>query len=354
MKNKTIVSSSPHLHDATNVKYVMWHVVIALMPALIAGIIFFGFSALTITIYSVIAAVTTEALIQKLRKKPITVSDGSAVITGILIAFNVHANSSWWLVVVGSIFAIAIGKHAFGGLGYNIVNPALLGRAFLLASWPTRMTAGWPKTQFGELSGITIDNIPAVAKELVSHATPLGVANMLRDPEYVTSIGADNVYSVFTHLTNFSTLNNLFWGNIGQCIGEISAFALLLGAIYLLLLNIIEWRIPAFYIGTVFVLTYFFGGIDGFMSAPITIPLFHILSGGLLLGAFFMATDMVTSPITKKGRIIFGIGAGIITVVIRLYGGYPEGVSYAILIMNLFVPLIDKFTSPKPFGEVKA
>jgi len=254
---------------------------------------------------------------------------------------------------VGSAFAIAIGKHAFGGLGFNIVNPALLARAFLLASWPTRMTSGWAATKFGQISGMNLENVPEKAMELVSKATPLGVANMLRNKDVVTTIGYDNAHSIYTHLTDYTTLTNLFWGNIGQCIGEISAFALLLGALYLLILNIIEWRIPAFYIGTVFVLVYIFGGIDGIMTAPLTFPLFHILSGGLFLGAFFMATDMVTTPITKNGRMIFGIGAGVLTVVIRLIGGYPEGVSYAILIMNLFVPLIDKYTRPKPFGEVK-
>ncbi|HOE91048.1 MAG TPA: RnfABCDGE type electron transport complex subunit D [Candidatus Cloacimonadota bacterium] len=353
MKDKTIVSSSPHLHDVTNVKFVMWNVVIALLPALVAGIIYFGFRALELTIYGVATAVITEALIQKLRKKPITVTDGSAVITGMLVAFNVHANVPWWIVVVGSAFAIAIGKHAFGGLGFNIVNPALLARAFLLASWPTRMTSGWAATKFGQISGMNLENVPEKAMELVSKATPLGVANMLRNKDVVTTIGYDNAHSIYTHLTDYTTLTNLFWGNIGQCIGEISAFALLLGALYLLILNIIEWRIPAFYIGTVFVLVYIFGGIDGIMTAPLTFPLFHILSGGLFLGAFFMATDMVTTPITKNGRMIFGIGAGVLTVVIRLIGGYPEGVSYAILIMNLFVPLIDKYTRPKPFGEVK-
>ncbi|HPK40576.1 MAG TPA: RnfABCDGE type electron transport complex subunit D, partial [Candidatus Cloacimonadota bacterium] len=205
MKDKTIVSSSPHLHDVTNVKFVMWNVVIALLPALVAGIIYFGFRALELTIYGVATAVITEALIQKLRKKPITVTDGSAVITGMLVAFNVHANVPWWIVVVGSAFAIAIGKHAFGGLGFNIVNPALLARAFLLASWPTRMTSGWAATKFGQISGMNLENVPEKAMELVSKATPLGVANMLRNKDVVTTIGYDNAHSIYTHLTDYTT-----------------------------------------------------------------------------------------------------------------------------------------------------
>lgn len=353
MESKLIVSSSPHLHDRSSVSYVMWNVVIALLPALIAGVIFFGFKALSLTIYCVIAAVLTEALIQKLRNKEITIKDGSAVVTGMLLAFCLNAGSPWWLGVIGAIFAVAIGKQAFGGLGHNIVNPALLGRAFLLASWPTLVTSGWISTKFGQTSGLNLANIPQQAQTLVTSATPLGVAKMLRNPDVVATIGIDNAKNIFTQLTDYSTLMNLFWGNIGGCLGEVSTFALLIGALYLLCLHIIEWRIPVFYIGTVFVLTYIFGGLNGAFSASMALPLFHILAGGLILGAFFMATDLVTSPVTKKGRIIFAVGAGILCTVIRLIGGFPEGCCYSILIMNLFVPLIDRWTMPKAFGEVK-
>lgn len=355
MDKKFIVTSSPHLHDKSSVSFVMWNVVIALLPALLAGIIFFGFRALSLTIYAVIAAVLTEALIQKLRKKEITVNDGSAVLTGMLVAFNIHSASAWWLPVIGSVFAIAIGKHAFGGLGHNIVNPALLGRAFLLASWPTQVTSGWVATKFNSISGIAVENVHTNAVQLVTSATPLGVAKLLRNPDIVTNIGGQTIANdVFSHLTDYSTLMNLFWGNVGGCIGEVSALALLIGALYLLSLHIIDWRIPTSYIGTVFVLSYIFGGLNGPFSASVFLPIFHILSGGLMLGAFFMATDMVTSPVTKTGRIYFGMGAGIILVVIRLVGGYPEGCSYSILIMNLFVPLIDRLTMPRAFGEVKS
>lgn len=342
------VSASPHLKQNISVKSVMWQVVIALVPALIAAIILFGFQALFLTLYGVAAAVFTEALIQKWRKVPITIQDGSAVVTGVLVAFNINVSAPWWIPVVGSVFAIAIGKQVFGGLGYNIFNPALLGRAFLVASWPTIMTGGWIKTKLGSINGLT--NLPANISESITSATPLGVAKALRD---TTQISAENADLVMNKLADMSTISNAFWGNIGGVIGEVSAAALLIGAAFLALKRIIEWRIPVFYIGTVFVLVYVFGGINGLFSASILLPVFHIFTGGLILGAFFMATDMVTTPVTKRGRIIFGLGCGILTVVIRLVGGYPEGVSYSILLMNIAVPLIDKYTIPKTFGEVK-
>ncbi|MCD4796089.1 MAG: RnfABCDGE type electron transport complex subunit D [Candidatus Cloacimonetes bacterium] len=349
------VSASPHLKQRISVPSVMWQVALALMPALLAGIFFFGMQSLYLTIYAVAAAVITEAAIQKLRKVPITITDGSAVVTGILIAFNINTSSPWWLPVIGSVFAIAIGKQIFGGLGYNIFNPALLGRAFLVASWPTLMTSGWkatsPLSNIFESSINGLKNLPSNVPEVITSATPLGVAKALRD---TTQIGSDMAETVMNSLSNSDTIQNLFWGNVGGVIGEVSAAALLIGAAYLAYKHIIEWRIPISYIGTVFILTYIFGGINGLFSASILLPVFHIFSGGLILGAFFMATDMVTSPVTKRGRIIFGMGCGILTVVIRLVGGYPEGVSYSILLMNITVPLIDRYTLPKIFGEVRA
>ena len=351
------VSASPHIHQPISVKKVMWNVVIALLPALVVATVLFGYRALTLTVYGVIAAVVTEAIIQKLRRKEITVTDGSAVITGILVAFNIHAGAPWWLPVLGSVFAIAIGKHVFGGLGHNPFNPALLGRIFLVVSWPTLTTTGWPRNTFGAMSGIAsnISNIPAV-NSLITSATPLAVVKSLRDPLFVASIREyiPNAPQILMgDVANLNTLQNVFWGNISGCLGEVSAAALLLGAIYLAWKRIIEWRIPVSFIGTVFLLTFLFGGIDGIFSASILLPFFHIFTGGIMLGAFFMATDMVTSPLTKTGRIYFGIGCGLLTTVIRLYGGFPEGVSFAILLMNLLVPLIDKYTLPKAFGEVK-
>lgn len=354
MSDVYAVSAAPHIKQNISVSSVMWQVVIALTPALLAGIFFFGIHSLLLTLYAIVAAVGTEALIQKLRKVPVTVSDGSAVVTGILIAFNINVASPWWLPVVGAVFAIAIGKQIFGGLGFNVFNPALLGRAFMVASWPTLMTAGWTKTtplsHIFESSINGLKDLPANVPDVITSATPLGVAKALRD---TTQISRDMAEIVMNNLASTDTIQNAFWGNVGGVIGEVSAAALLIGAAYLAYKHIIEWRIPISYIGTVFVLTYIFGGINGLFSASIMLPVFHIFSGGLILGAFFMATDMVTSPVTKKGRIIFGIGCGVLTVVIRLVGGYPEGVSYSILLMNIAVPLIDKYTPPRIFGEVR-
>ncbi|PID27882.1 MAG: electron transporter RnfD [Candidatus Cloacimonadota bacterium] len=348
MNNKFVVSAAPHMHEPISVKSVMWQVVIALLPAQAVACVFFGMNSLFLTLYAVIAAVCTEALIQKLRKKEITVKDGSAVVTGMLVAFNIHAASPWWLPAVGAVFAIGIGKQVFGGLGHNPFNPALLARAFMVASWPSLTTAGWVPALKKSINGISqnIDNLP----EIVTSATPLAVAKALRNPDVIAPELREMVAG---KLFAWDTVSNLFWGNTGGVTGEVSAAALLLGAAFLSLRHIIEWRIPVSYIGTAALLAWLFGGVNGFMSASLAVPVFHIFAGGLILGAFFMATDMVTSPVTKRGRIYFGIGCGIITMVIRLVGGYPEGVSYSILLMNMAVPLIDRFTVPKFFGERK-
>ncbi|MDD3536255.1 MAG: RnfABCDGE type electron transport complex subunit D [Candidatus Cloacimonetes bacterium] len=365
MKDKYLVSAAPHVHDGSSIKNVMWNVVLALVPALVFAVYYWGLRALMLSLTGALSAVIAEALIQKWRKVPITVHDGSAFLTGLLLAFNIHVGAPIWLPMVGAVFAIGVGKQVFGGLGNNPVNPALLGRAFLLASWPTRMTAGWVAAKGGAISGINnlsriatdLPSLSPKAYELLTGATPLNVAKTLRDTSFVAEInakagGLELGSRILSSLTEMETLKSLFWGNIGGCIGEVSAFALLLGAAYLLVRNIIEWRIPLFYIGTVFVLSFFFGGI-GENGTSLMLPFFHIFAGGLLLGAFFMATDYTTTPYTKTGRIIFGIGCGLLTIVIRLVGGYPEGVSYSILLMNVFTPLIDKLTMPKSFGKVK-
>ncbi len=366
MENKVIVSPAPHLHDKTSVPWVMWQVVIALIPALAAAVYFFGWNALYLTLLGAFSAVATEALIQKLRKVPIEVADGSAFLTGLLVAYNINAGAPWWFPVMGAVFAIAVGKQVFGGLGHNPVNPALLGRAFLLASWPTLITAGWVKTRFGSINGIDVSSltpnlqtVSSKAYELVTSATPLNVIKTLRDSSFVNSLTTNLTDShniandIYQQLCNMDTIKNLFWGNIGGSLGEVSVIALLIGAAYLLYLNIIEWRIPFFYILTVFVLTLLTGGVKGMDANYLMLPLVSIFSGGLILGAFYMATDYTTSPITKNGRIIFAIGCGLLTVVIRKVGGFPEGVCYSILLMNVATPLIDRFTIPKPFGEVK-
>ncbi len=350
MNKGYVVSASPHLHDKNSVASVMWQVAIALVPALIASVIIFGINALFLTLYGIIAACLTEAAIQKFRKLPVTIADGSAVVTGMLVSFNINVASPWWLPVVGSVFAIAIGKQVFGGLGHNPMNPALLGRAFLVASWPTLTTAGWTATKFESISGINPAGLTEKVSNLVTSATPLGVVKALRD---TTQVSQEVAYNAMNQITGMDTLSNLFWGNIGGVIGEVSVAALLIGAAYLAFKRIIEWRIPVSYIVTVFVLAYIFGGVKGPFSGTFSIGLYHVFAGGLILGAFFMATDMVTSPVTKKGRLIFGFGCGLLTIIIRFVGGYPEGVSYSILLMNIAVPLIDRFTVPKAFGEVR-
>jgi electron transport complex protein RnfD len=340
---KLLLSVSPHIRTKTDVQTVMYSVIIALIPAMAWGVYAYGLRALWLTLTSVTAAVLSEALCQKVRGRPVTIHDGSAIITGILLAFNVPPGVPYWLVVVGSAFGIIIGKHVFGGLGYNIFNPALLGRALLMASWPVYMTTKWVTPKLGTLSGI----------DAITTATPLNVLKeahrVLADPTSLPEAIEQARLGVF-QLYSYKGLVNLFWGNIGGCIGEVSVAFLLLGALYLFLKRIIDWRIPLTYVGTVAVLGYVFGGAKGFFTGDV---LFQVMSGGLILGAFYMATDMVTSPITHRGRIIFGLGCGVLTVIIRAFGGYPEGVSYSILIMNMTVPLVDHWTAPRKFGFVR-
>lgn len=310
MDNKLIASSSPHIRSDETISRIMLDVIIALLPATLASIYFFRLNAFMLIALSVVSAVATEAIFQKARKKPITINDLSAVVTGLLVAFNIPASAPWWIPVIGSAFAIAIVKQFFGGLGHNFMNPALAARAMLLASWPTIMT-DW----------VT----PGV--DAMTTATPLAILKGQAEG-------------------TLPSLTDMLLGNIGGSLGETSAILLIIGGIYLLYRGVINWRIPFTYIGTVAVIMLVFGG--GLENTA-----YHLLAGGLMLGAFFMATDYASSPVTKKGQIIFGIGAGLLTAIIRLKGGYPEGVSYSILLMNVAAPLIDKYTSPKVFGEVK-
>lgn len=315
---KIIVSTSPHIKSSESVPKIMWSVNLSLLPAAILAVYFFGLRALWIMIAGIVTAVLTEAIIQKLSKQEVTIKDGSAFLTGLLLSFNVSSGVPLWIPVVGSFVAIAIAKLVFGGLGCNIFNPALIGRAFLLAAWPVQMT-----TWLAPFSAKTT-------------ATPLGVMK-LEGPQALMDNFGGSMNSVY---------GNLFLGNVGGCLGEVSAIALLMGALYLIYKKYINWQLPVYYVGTVALLSWIFGGATLFTGDP----LFHILSGGLILGAFFMATDMVTCPITVKGQIVFAIGAGIILTVIRIYGGYPEGCSYSILIMNAATPLIDRYFKPKKYG----
>ncbi len=316
-EGKLIATSSPHLRSEESVQRIMLDVIIALIPAFIGSIYFFGINAFKLVLISVISSVAFEALIQKVFNKPITINDLSAVITGILLAFNLPPTAPWWIPVVGSAFAIIIVKQFFGGLGSNFMNPALAARAMLLTSWPTIMT-----------------NFVGTDPDVITQATPLSILKT------ISETGTSNAG------VNLPELKELFVGNIGGCIGETSALLLLVGAIYLLIRGVINWRIPTAYIVTTFIMLLLFGvGIE-------YVP-YHLLSGGLILGAFFMATDYSSSPVTPKGQIIFGVGAGFLTALIRVKGGYPEGVSYSILLMNVATPLIEKLTKPKVFGEVE-
>lgn len=304
-----IASSSPHIRSTDTTTSVMLDVLIALIPALIASMYYFGFKAMLVVALSVGSAVGTEAAIQKLTKKRVTINDLSAVVTGLLLAFNLPVSVPWWIPVIGSAVAIAIGKQVFGGLGNNFINPALAGRAFLVASWPVEMT-------FWTTPGALTDTIAA--------ATPLA---MLK-----------------TSSPALSPLSDVFLGRIPGCLGETSAILLLLGGAYLIYKKVISWRIPGTYIATVAIIALITNGFD------FTGMAYHVFGGGLMIGAIFMATDYSSSPVTPKGKIIFGIGAGVLTMLIRLYSSSAEGVSYSILFMNVATPLIEKYTAPRVFG----
>ncbi len=314
------VSSSPHIRSGITTKRIMLDVLFALVPALVCGVIYFGFRAAFITAISVASCVFFEWAWQKMMKKPVMIGDYSAAVTGVLLAFNLPVTVPWWLPVIGSLVAIIIVKQLFGGLGCNFMNPALAGRAFLLASWPVLMTRFVTPFSTGFLIGA----------DVVTSATPLALLKS----------GANS---------ELPTLVHLFLGNVGGCIGETSTLALLLGGLYLVIRRVISLRIPLSFIGTVAVLSFLFGVSD--LSA-VDNMLYNLLGGGLFLGAFFMATDYVTSPMSKSGQIAMGIGCGLITFIIRRFGGYPEGVSYAILLMNVVTPLIDRVCRPKKFGHV--
>ena len=322
-----IVSASPHVHSDRTTKKLMYDVVIALIPAFLMSLYVFGIGALLVTLVAIASCIFFEYAIQKyLLKSPVTVADGSALITGILLAFNVPSNLPLWMVVVGSLVAIGIAKLSFGGLGFNIFNPALVGRVFLLVSFPVQMTL-WPTP---------VVNNMAVA-DAVTGATTLGIIK-----EGLKFGGTMSELS-----TQLPSNNEMLLGLTGGSLGEMSALALILGGLFLILRKVITWHIPVVMLATIAVMTgiFWMGNPEHYAS-----PMIHLLSGGAILGAFYMATDLVTSPVTKKGMIIFAIGIGVITVVIRFWGAYPEGVSFAILIMNAFVPLINKFFKPRRFG----
>jgi electron transport complex protein RnfD len=306
----------------------MYDVVIALVPAFLVSLYVFGFNALIVTTAAVISCLLFEYLIQKyLMKTEVTIGDGSALITGILLAFNLPAGIPVWMVVVGSLVAIGVAKLSFGGIGYNIFNPALVGRVFLLVSFPVQMTL-WPTA---------VENNTSIV-DAVTGATTLGlIKEGVQFGETISSLSA-----------SIPSAQEMFLGITSGSLGEMSALALILGGVFLIARKVISWHIPVTVLASIAVMTGVFWWIDPEHYAN---PLIHVLSGGAILGAFYMATDLVTSPVTKKGMVIFALGIGVITVVIRLFGSYPEGISFAILIMNAFVPLINSYFKPRRFGS---
>ena len=320
MENKLIISASPHIHCGDTIRKKMAGVLIALIPYFLVILYFFGLGAFMVTLIASTSCILTEYITQKyILKKEVTISDCSALLTGVLLAFNLPSNLPVWIIVLGSLFAIGVGKMSFGGLGNNPFNPALAGRVFLMFSFPAQMSS-WPRPMAWNTSYLDAE----------TGATPLAVIK-----EY---------FGELSHLTES------FWGNIGSLVGEISAIALLIGFAYLLINKIITWHIPVSILATVFIFAGFLYWIypEGCVS-----PVIHLLTGGIMLGAIFMATDYATSPMTPPGMIIYGIGIGILTIVIRVFGAYPEGVAFAILIMNAFTPLINTYIKPKRFGGTK-
>ena len=324
------LSPSPHIKDQENISKIMFGVVIAMIPAMLVSFLFFGLGAIKVTMIAIISCLLFEYLIQRfmLKQKP-SLTDGSALVTGMLLAFNLPSNFPCWMVIIGSLVAIGIGKMTFGGLGHNPFNPALVGRVFLLISFPVQMTT-WPKPMLLNFSLASFDG--------VSGATALGIIKE----------GLKNGQSISELLKEIPSLTQMFLGQMGGSLGEVSAIALILGGLYMLKRKIITWHIPVSFVGSALILS----GILWLCNAnSYADPIFHLFSGGLLLGAIFMATDMVTSPMTPLGMLVFGLGCGVLTIIIRTFGAYPEGVSFAILIMNACTPLINIIFKPKRFGH---
>lgn len=328
MSNLLNVSPSPHVHGKESTQKLMLNVVIALIPAFITSVFYFGIGAIIVTATSVASCLIFEYLIQRfILKKPLSITDGSALVTGILLAFNLPSNIPVFIVIIGSFVSIAVAKMTFGGLGNNPFNPALVGRVFMLISFPVQMTS-WPVPK-GLGTGYT---------DAVTGATPLAIVKE----------GLKNGEPLSKLMEMIPTPSQMFLGDMGGSMGEVAAVALLLGFIYLLYKKVITWHIPVAVVASMAIFTSILWLVNPGKNAD---PMFHILAGGVLLGAIFMATDYVTSPMVPKAMLIYGCGIGIITVIIRVYGAYPEGVSFAILIMNAFVPLMNAYIKPLRFGE---
>jgi len=325
---KLIVSIGPHLHDEESTAKIMWTVSGALLPAALMSVYYFGIPAVMVMLVCIVTSLLSEAGVQWMLKKPITVSDGSAFLTGLLLAMNLPANAPLYIPAVGSFVAVVITKHLFGGLGYNIFNPALIGRAFVLISFPKLMT-----TYVAPAAHI-------FAMDAKTTATPLVI---------LKEEGMSKLLEIYH--TKAALYHDLLLGNRAGSLGETSVIALLLGAAFLMMKRYITWHIPIPFIITVGALTWMFGGKEGLLSGD---AIFHMMSGGLILGAFFMATDYVTGPSVRSAQVAFGVACGALTALIRLKGGYPEGVMFAILIMNCFAPMLDRNMRSRVFGKAKA
>ncbi len=327
-----LVSTSPHVVNGETIPRIMFNVILALTPACLVSLYYFGYYAAKVLILSTVFCIGMEYVWQKLLHKPVTIADGSAAVTGILLAMNLPPSAPWWLILIGSLLAIIIAKQIYGGLGYNPFNPALVARVALLISFPVQMTTWIKATPL--FSGVVAETT----------ATPLGML------QAAIKSGGGIPANVMAQIDpNARHLLDWFTGHQSAgSLGEMSALALLIGGLWLIYKRYIHWQVPVAFIGSVFVFTGIFWLIDPSRYFP---PTFHILTGGLFLGAFFMATDMVTTPVTRKGVLVFGLGCGLITCLIRLWGSYPEGVSFAILLMNAVTPLLDRWFKPKVFGR---
>lgn len=365
--DKLVVSSSPHIQTRSSVSKIMFKVIIALVPAIAAGIYFFGMPAVKTLLLTTIFCLLAEALWCFIAKTPTvrTLLDGSALVTGVILGLNFNPVTPWYVSFIGAFLAIWLGKQVFGGLGSNPFNPAVVARVGLLVAFPGLMTVWTPTTVMTETAQHRITQNESYSTKFISAddwkkmqdsvgqknnidtvtcATPLSIVSATpRKAELSCS-------NIFINIDNRTAWKNYFLGNMGGAIGETSKLALLIGAVLLIIWKLINWRVPVFFIGTVFVFT---GIINFFYPSLTPSPVFHILTGGLMLGAIFMATDMVTSPVTNRGCVLFGIGCGLLTSVIRIWGNYPEGISFAILFMNALVPFIDKMFIRKPFGTPK-
>ncbi len=357
--DELVLSSSPHVRTNESVPVIMLKVMLALSPAVLASFLFFGVNALRVVLYCVLFCVGAEALWCRIARKPVwgTVRDCSAALTGLLLALNLSAGVPFYVCLIGAFLAIWLGKQVYGGLGHNPFNPALVARVGLLIAFPAAMTCWVPTSKMGldegDYSKVFYNQEEwrqlknGASVDALTCATPLGIVKTT--PKLLDNTA--EARSNFSKVDNSATLREYFLGNRGGCLGETSGLALLIGAAMLIYWRLINWRVPLCYVGTVALFT---GIVHYFLPGVTPTPLFHVLTGGLLLGAIFMATDMVSSPMTCAGCVVFAVGCGIITSVIRIWGNYPEGVSFSILFMNALVPLIDRWCVKRPFGYVRA